>query len=401
MKQLPANSGLFSVCCTDIVTKLAADRLLFRLYYPTAVTVEPDNSKLASWLESPEYAGGYTNFLKLKIMKPVFNWFFSGVHSNAVWNGEFKLPTQIKKLPVVVFSHGLGANKTTYSSICSDLASYGMLVAAVEHADESACATYYLDETESAENPVLQRKWIDYLHVKSGAADEHSIRNKQVHFRGDECCQVLDEIAKINDGKANYVKCDIDLSPFKNVVDLSKCAVMGHSFGGATAISAISKDDRFKVGVGLDTWMYPLDKTIYQKIKPIPFLFINTENFQWPENIANMRKLDADVYEINVERLMVTLTGTVHFSQTDFPLLIDSRFLQKLFNVVGTTDPQDVFEVNRKLAFGFVGKHLDLDCGRSVDDVIKENAHLVYAGSNVKVDEEKVKQSKLNLVSNL
>ena len=36
-------------------------------------------------------------------------------------------------LPVVVFSHGLGAMRTCYSAAACDLASHGYLVACVEH----------------------------------------------------------------------------------------------------------------------------------------------------------------------------------------------------------------------------------------------------------------------------
>ena len=35
--------------------------------------------------------------------------------------------------PVVVFTHGLGGNRTTYSTICSDIASHGYIVAVLEH----------------------------------------------------------------------------------------------------------------------------------------------------------------------------------------------------------------------------------------------------------------------------
>ena len=40
---------------------------------------------------------------------------------------------QMPPIPVIVFSHGLGGMRTTYSGICCDLASHGYIVASVEH----------------------------------------------------------------------------------------------------------------------------------------------------------------------------------------------------------------------------------------------------------------------------
>ncbi len=36
-------------------------------------------------------------------------------------------------LPVIVFSHGLGGNRTTYTTLCTHLASHGFIVFVIEH----------------------------------------------------------------------------------------------------------------------------------------------------------------------------------------------------------------------------------------------------------------------------
>jgi platelet-activating factor acetylhydrolase len=62
----------------------------------------------------------------------IFKYFTIGnIHIPVVWNAEVR--QEGRKLPVVVFSHGLGASHFFYSTICMELASYGFVVAAVEH----------------------------------------------------------------------------------------------------------------------------------------------------------------------------------------------------------------------------------------------------------------------------
>ena len=401
MTTFPPCSGPFAVSCADIITKYGPDRLLLRLYYPTETEMKPTDRNKALWLSDPEYATGYCNFLKFGLFSSVFRWLLSATRINAAWNLEFKLSERLKKLPVYIFSHGLGGNRTTYSAICAEFASKGNLVAAVEHSDKSACATYYLNQSESNGNPTVNKEWIQYEHVASGP-DEHKIRNKQVYHRADECIATLDHITEINNGETNFAHCNIDLLKFKGAIDLEKCVIMGHSFGAATSITVLSKDKRFKVGVGLDAWMFPLDKEIYRNVTPVPILFINSEGFHWPSNVADMRKLDADALNVEVERTMVTLAGTVHQTQSDFPLLVSNKILAKFFKLSGSANPQVAYEINKDLVHSFVGKHLGTDeTLPSFDDVMKANEGMVYYGSNVTVDEEKIRESKQSLSSGL
>ena len=42
--------------------------------------------------------------------------------------------------------------------------------------------------------------------------------------------------------------------------------------------------------MALDTWMFPVYKEVYDLVKA-PLVFINSWDFQWPENIKSMQKL--------------------------------------------------------------------------------------------------------------
>ncbi|CAJ0600672.1 unnamed protein product, partial [Cylicocyclus nassatus] len=150
-------------------------------------------------------------------------------------------------------------NRTLYSAICAELASQGFVVAAVEHRDESASATFYYKEQSEAQTkppgkrenfrPVsdnLEEQWMYYRPLKTGER-EFPLRNKQVKQRADECIRALDLLFDINAGKSveNVLESEFDFTTLENGMDLCRIAIMGHSFGGATVIECLCKEVRF------------------------------------------------------------------------------------------------------------------------------------------------------------
>ncbi|KAF4542426.1 Platelet-activating factor acetylhydrolase [Lasiodiplodia theobromae] len=58
------------------------------------------------------------------------------------WDEEAWERRKMPRFPLMVFSHGLGGNRTAYSSVCGEFASYGFVVCALEHRDGSGPRTY-------------------------------------------------------------------------------------------------------------------------------------------------------------------------------------------------------------------------------------------------------------------
>ena len=95
----------------------------------------------------------------------------------------------IKGFPVVVFSHGLISHFHIYSGICSDLASHGYVVAAVEHKDGSASLALRRVPGPGVQEGQYDQyvdEWIPYNEIlpitdKRLAYTNFPLRNEQVY----------------------------------------------------------------------------------------------------------------------------------------------------------------------------------------------------------------------------
>ncbi|NXE19553.1 PAFA2 acetylhydrolase, partial [Ardeotis kori] len=343
---LPLGKGPHHVGCTDVMVGRTRQGLFFRLFYPC---VPQAGAERPLWIPRYEYCGGLADFAhrSRRWCAPLLSVTIGSCRVPVSWNGPLKPSSS--GYPLIIFSHGLGAFRTLYSSICSELASWGFAVAALEHRDHSASATYFCAAEAGRE------EWIPYQQVPQGQK-EFYFRNKQVHQRAEECVRALRLFEDIRSSKSvpNALHQDFDLSVLKDSVDLTKVAVMGHSFGGVTAVLALVKEPGFRCAVALDAWMFPMENALYPEV-PKPVLFINTEKFQTPESVAKMKRLSSR----NSQTKIITILGSVHLSQTDFTFLT-GKLVSRIFGARGTLDPYKGLDITSQAALAFLQRHLNL-----------------------------------------
>lgn len=352
--KLPPATGPHPVGCTDIMVGPGKEGSFFRLFYPCRP--DPSQSQPPLWIPRQQYLAGLIGARGWTSKTAQYGASVISVNPQipVIWNGDFM--TGKDRKPLVIFSHGLGSFRSIYSSFCSELASYGFLVAAVEHRDGSACATFHVSEVSSGNaGSTLQEFWVPYKKLQPGMK-EFYLRNYQVHQRASECVTAVKVLRDIDTGRAatNILDPDFNLEFLKGRIDFNRVAIMGHSFGGATALLSLMKDDIFRCAVALDAWMFPLEDTCYQHIQK-PILSINTETFQTNQSIKKIMRLNSAGAELKY----LTVKGCVHSSQTDLAFL-SGYLANRILDPQGTMDPKTCLKISVISSLHFLSKHLDL-----------------------------------------
>ena len=240
-----------------------------------------------------------------------------------------------KKLTPVILSHSLKWNRNALVSIIYYLVSYGCIVYAPTHTDESA--NYFKDYTSDPPKDVF---FHGYDKEKDGP-NKHEFYLKQLKHRMIDIKIILDLI--ISESKSTIP-----------AIDLSKLTALGHSLGGITAIEACNQfSSHFKLWIALD----PLFSPRFKQIKEIgdyridqPIILINSEDFH--NSLVHQEYNSKEIHDKFVKCQKeysknkvynVYIKNCYHINQWDYSL-VNTHLLMFMGQLPKSVDPKDKYK---------------------------------------------------------
>ncbi|OKI92022.1 acetylhydrolase [Streptomyces sp. CB01249] len=199
------------------------------------------------------------------------------------------------RFPLVVLSPGFGQSRFTLTSLATDLASRGYVVAAVDHAHESVSTVF-------PGGRVLPCAACDYVERAGyeGYAEVARGRAKDVPF-------LLDRLTGSHPAWR-----------YASMIDRRRIGMAGHSIGGDSAASTMAADRRVRAGVNMDGTFF--DPVPAQGLRGRPFMMLGTEADHASGGTFDTT-WDRDWARLDGWKRWLTVAGAGHFTFTDLPLL--------------------------------------------------------------------------------
>ncbi|MFD7865234.1 alpha/beta hydrolase family protein [Streptomyces sp. NPDC057682] len=199
------------------------------------------------------------------------------------------------RFPLVVLSPGFGQSRFTLTSLATDLASRGYVVASVDHAHESTATVF-------PGGRVLPCAACDYVERTgdAGMAEVARGRARDVSFL----------LNRLTGSRPAWRHAPL--------IDQRRIGMAGHSIGGNSAASTMTADPRVRAGVNMDGAFYdPLPTT---GLHGRPFMVLGTETQHTPGSTTDTT-WSRDWPRLDGWKRWLTVTGAGHFTFTDMPLL--------------------------------------------------------------------------------
>jgi predicted dienelactone hydrolase len=245
--------------------------------------------------------------------------------------------------PVVVYSPGLGLERTASTALVEDLASHGYIVVTIDHTHDAQLVEFPGGRIETQAMP----------QPTEDPADEARIIAKALQARVADTRFTLDQLARINRGHNP----DAGQRPLprglRGALDLSRVAMFGHSLGGATAAETMYEDPRVKAGLNMDG---SVSGPVVTAGLDRPFLLMASQGHgedddeTWDSLWAHLRG----------PRHWLQLDGSGHMSFTDLQVLYPQAGVppEAMEPAFGTIDGERAVAVQRAYVRAFFDRYL-------------------------------------------
>lgn len=212
-----------------------------------------------------------------------------------------------QKVPVAIFSHGIRGHRNIASGLCRELASQGFIVYSLDHNDGTRASSF--DEKTNQTNYYKQEDMTDL-----------NLWKERIEERFEEIKDLLNYIHT----KPRDINREVEL-------DLDKVVMIGHGFGGCTALFAAHREQRrISHVVMLDPWLFVLYREIVENCFAIPQIMccVNSEEYHpMVEGFDSWEAVNSLFHNNNaIEDLNVMITKTGHLFQTDVLSLAPLEF---------------------------------------------------------------------------
>ncbi|MDP4097130.1 FtsX-like permease family protein [Paenibacillus sp. P96] len=255
--------------------------------------------------------------------------------------------------PVILYSPGGSVPRTLGTVLVEELASRGYIVVTVDHTYDASVVAFPDGRVETGQLPDINANSI----------------LKMLDVRVNDMRFVLDQLANLNDGVNPDYEGRTLPAGLQGVLDLSKIGIFGHSAGGATAAQTMYEDSRLDAGIDMDGTMgympdHPLPVAEHGLDRP--FLLINGGYNDEGEVDSHLTAPDRKSFWQNSNgwKRDISIPGGAHYTFTDYQYLLPaldgklSMSPQVLQQVIGSADPDQVLDAQRKYVTAFFDLHL-------------------------------------------
>ena len=305
-------------------------KMVVQVWYPA---INCDEESIYSYIDDPKLR--IKAIAKRLDIPKILLSDLKNVNSNACLNAAIEKNNNYK-LPLVIFSHGLGGMKVQNSIQIEDLVSNGYIVIAPDHAYDANITVF--EDKSTADF----RSGYPIANVDITPEEFWKVRLPQINTRAADIDYIINRI------KQESINNEI----FQNI-DLNRIGIFGHSYGGATSIVSSFNNKEIKACVALDGWMLPVQDNIINSGIDIPFMYIG-QAF-WPNDTLNYSILNQFTENNANLNETIFLEHTKHYDFSDTPHL--SKISKKI-GLSGSMNSQSLLDTLNYKVRTFFNSHL-------------------------------------------